>query len=471
MNKYLNIIHLQKTLSNKEILSGNFGLEKEGLRITEEGKLALTPHPKIFGNKLKNPYITTDFSESQIEIVTPVFNSINEAYQCLSFLVDIVNTSINPNEYIWNHSLPCILPKDEEIPLARYEGKKGEASEQYRIQLAKKYGTKKQMISGIHFNFSIDDNTLRKLYESTNKEKSFKEFKNQVYLKISRNYLRYKWIIIYITGCSIATHKSFTKECINLMPEEDNNESYYSNQAVSFRNSKAGYKNLEILAPSYDSINEFITDIKEFIKDRKISEAKELYSQIRLKPHNPQKYLESLKEDGINYVELRSIDINTFDKCGISKNDMEFVHLFLIYTLIKEEKEYKNWQEEAIENEEIVSEYAFKKGLKLQKNGEKIEINKWIQEIIQEIKQINKTLQLHKEKTIKQIEERIQNPEKSYVKEYIKLIKNKGFVKSQISISKNNKETSKNLVDLETIKNNKKLYEYYTKSLPNQKKI
>ena len=471
MDKYLNISHLQKTLSNKEILSGNFGLEKEGLRTTKEGKLALTPHPEIFGDKLKNPHITTDFSESQIEIVTPVFNSINEAYQCLSFLVDIVNTSINPNEYIWNHSLPCILPKDEEIPLAKYEGKKGEASEQYRKQLAKKYGTKKQMISGIHFNYSINDNTLKKLYKSTNKEKSFKEFKNQVYLKISRNYLRYKWLIIYLTGCSIAAHKSFTKECTKLMPEKDNNESYYSSQAVSFRNSKAGYKNLEILTPSYNNINEFTTDIKEFIKQGKISEAKELYSQIRLKPYHPENYMESLKEDGINYVELRSIDINTFDKCGISKKDMEFVHLFLIYMLIKEEKEYKNWQEESIENEETVAEYAFKEGLKLLKNGEEIEINKWTNEIIQEIKQMNNTLQLHKEKAIQQVEERIKNPNKSYVKEYIKLIENKGFIKSQISISKNNKETSENLIDLETIKNNKKLYEYYTKSLPNQEKI
>ena len=128
MNKFLTKNNIKGILTPKELLNGNFGFEKEGLRIDSNGYLSITPHPDVFGNKLTNPYITTDFSESQVEIVTPTFNSIKEAYQCLTFLVDIVNTSIPTNQYIWNQSLPCILPDKYMIPLAEYEGKKGEES-------------------------------------------------------------------------------------------------------------------------------------------------------------------------------------------------------------------------------------------------------------------------------------------------------------------------------------------------------
>ena len=113
MNSYFTIGTIKKILKPEEILEGNFGLEKEGLRINKKGELSLTPHPKSFGNKLTNPFITTDFSESQVEIVTPTFKSINDVYQCLSFLVDTVNTSIPDDEFIWNQSIPCILPEDD----------------------------------------------------------------------------------------------------------------------------------------------------------------------------------------------------------------------------------------------------------------------------------------------------------------------------------------------------------------------
>jgi glutamate--cysteine ligase len=137
MKQFFTVKNIKNILTNTEILSGNFGFEKEGLRINSKGELALTPHPQVFGNKLTNPFITTDFSESQVEIVTPTFRTVEKAYQCLSFLVDIVNTSIPEDEYIWNQSMPCILPEEKNIPLAEFEGKKGEESRNYRIKLAK----------------------------------------------------------------------------------------------------------------------------------------------------------------------------------------------------------------------------------------------------------------------------------------------------------------------------------------------
>lgn len=467
MKKFLTTSNIKGLLTPKELLSGNFGFEKEGLRIDSDGKLSITPHPDVFGNKLTNPYITTDFSESQVEIVTPTFKSIKEAYQCLTFLVDIVNTSIPHDQYIWNQSLPCILPDEYMIPLAEYEGKKGEESRDYRINLANKYGTKKQMISGIHYNFSINEETLQKLYSNfKNKEISYKNFKNEIYLKITRNYLRLKWLIIYLTGATPAAHKTFTPECIELMENFDGIDSFYSEKGASFRNSNIGYKNLLPLYPRYDNVQNFVNDVNSFIEEGNLTEAKELYTQIRLKPKDPTRYLNSLKEEGILYLEVRSIDINPFDKCGVSLIDAEFVHLFLIYLMLKEEEEYPKWQSEGVYNEELTAEKAFDHHCKLLKNGEKILIKRWANKIINEIEELNTTLKLEKEEIIEIMRERVNNPEKTYVKQLVKIIKNKGFISSQTSISKHNKETSYESIDLETIQNNEKLMDYYTKSLP-----
>lgn len=173
-----------------EILAGSFGIEWESLRAKDEGKLSLTPHPEVFGDKLNNPVVTTDFSESQIEIITPTFNTIDKAFDVFSLLSDIVNSSLPEDEFLWFQSIPCILPYWDQIPIAQYSGE-GKSSQKYREDLAKKYGVKKQMISGVHFNFSFTDDFLRKLNALEDPDLTFKEFKNKVYLKITRNYLRY----------------------------------------------------------------------------------------------------------------------------------------------------------------------------------------------------------------------------------------------------------------------------------------
>lgn len=468
MKNYFTINNIKDLLNKEEILAGNFGFEKEGLRINNKGELSHTPHPQIFGDKLNNPYITTDFSESQVEIVTPVFNNINKAYQCLSFLVDLVNTSIPEDEYIWNQSLPCILPEDHEIPLAIYTGKKGEASYKYRVQLAQKYGTKKQMISGIHYNYSLNDNTIQKLYENYPKEISLKNFKNQIYLKITRNYLRLKWFIIYITGASVAAHETFTKECIELMNLKDKHHSHYTNQGPSYRNSRIGYKNLKALYPHYDTLEHFIEDVEQYIEEGILSEAKELYTQIRLKPRDRDRNLESLRKDGILYLEVRSIDINPFEKSGISLNDAKFVHLFLIYLLLLEETDDKEWQKEGLYNEEIVAEKGFNPNTRLHHNGKKIQLNKWANKILDEIEEMNNTLQLEKEDIIHPIRERINNIQKTHAKQLQRIVENKGYIPSQVSIAIHNKETSNEILDIETIRNNPELNEYYENSLPNK---
>ena len=127
---------LKNKMTPESILTAGFGVEREGLRVTPQGRLALTPHPPIFGDKLKNPYITTDFSESQIELVTPVFYSVDETYDFMEALTDIVIGEIGgDNELFWPYSMPCSIPDDNQIPIASYQGEEGKNARAYREKL------------------------------------------------------------------------------------------------------------------------------------------------------------------------------------------------------------------------------------------------------------------------------------------------------------------------------------------------
>ena len=454
----MNFKNLPK-FSPNEILAGSFGIEWECLRAKGDGQLSLTPHPEIFGDKLTNPLVTTDFSESQIEIITPTFNTIDEAFDTFSLLSDLVNASLPDDEYLWFQSIPCILPYWDRIPIAQYS-EEGEDSQKYREDLAKKYGVKKQMISGVHFNFSFTDDFLKRLYSLDNSDITFKEFKNEVYLKIARNYIRHCWLIIYLTGCSIGSHKTFSNDCIHLMDAKDDYGSFYSTKGPSFRNASCGYKNLIELYPSYDTVEDFTHDIETFIENGDLSEAKELYTQIRLKPKNPKDLLNSLREDGIEYVEIRTLDINPFYKCGLVRRDMKFLHFFLIYMLIKDESDYPLWQKEAKMNEENTAERAYDDSMRLLKDGKEVTLKNWASEIINEMYGMCDVLDINDYSTLNFMLNRISNPNLTYGRRLLKLIEEDGYINTHIALSKNNKQTSIN--NLENIdKANCKEYEKY----------
>ena len=436
----MNLANLSK-LSSNEILEGSFGIEWESLRAKGDGKLSLTPHPAVFGDKLTNPLVTTDFSESQIEIITPTFDTIDGAFENFSLLSDMVNSSLPKDEYLWFQSIPCILPYWDQIPIAQYS-EEGESSQKYREDLARRYGVKKQMISGVHFNFSFSEKFLKKLYSLENDDLSFKDFKDNIYLKIARNYLRYCWLIIYLTGCSIGSHKTFSNDCIHLMDAKDDYGSYYSTRGPSFRNASCGYKNLKELYPSYNSVDEFVSHINSFIDNGDLSEAKELYTQIRLKPKNPKDLLNSLTCDGIEYIEIRTLDINPFYQCGIVKNDMKFLHLFLIYMLVKEESDYFAWQKEAKINEERTAECGYVDSMRLLNDGHEVTLKEWAYEIINEMIIMCDVLEIDGFDTLNLMLNRILNPDFTYGKMLLSLIKQYGYINAHIILSKNNKQTS-----------------------------
>ena len=451
-------------LSSREILEGSFGIEWESLRAKGDGELSLTPHPEVFGDKFTNPLITTDFSESQIEIITPTFNTIDEAFDTFSILADLVNSSLPDDEYLWFQSIPCILPYWDQIPIAKYP-EEGKSSQKYREDLAKRYGVKKQMISGVHFNFSFSDNFLKKLYEIEDYGLSFKEFKNQVYLRIARNYMRHCWLIIYLTGCSIGSHKTFSNDCIHLMDAMDDYGSYYSTKGPSFRNASCGYKNLKELYPSYNTVEEFTRDVRAFIDNGDLSEAKELYTQIRLKPKDPQDMLNSLEKDGIEYIEIRTLDINPFYQCGLVRHDMKFLHLFLIYSLIKDETDYADWQKEAKINEENTAESAYVESMRLIKDGEEVTLKEWASEIINEMYGMCEVLGFDEFNTLKLMHDRVSNPDLTYGKRLLKLIEENGYINTHIILSKNNKQTSINSMENIDMKKCEKYKKYFNIAL------
>ena len=454
----MNLKDLSK-LSSEEILAGSFGIEWEALRVKSDGNLALSPHPAIFGDKLTNPLITTDFSESQIEIITPTFDSVEEAFNTFLLLSDVVNSSLPEDEYLWFQSIPCILPYYDQIPIAKYS-KEGEMSQKYRENLACKYGVKKQMISGVHFNFSFSDEFIEKLHDITDCSLSLRHFKDQVYLKIARNYLRYCWLIIYLTGCSIGSHKSFSNECIHLMDEKDAFGSFYSTRGPSFRNASCGYKNLKRLYPSYKNVSEFTRDVNSFIDNGDLSEAKELYTQIRLKPKDPSDVLKSLEDDGIEYVEIRTLDINPFYKCGLVRHDMEFLHLFMIYLLIKGESDYADWQKDAIINEERTAERAYDESMRLLKDGEEITLKEWASEIINEMYGMCDVLNINGYDTLKFMNDRVLNSDLTYAKRLLKLIEKEGYINAHMNLAIDNKQSSITLMDNVDVNNCNVLKKY-----------
>lgn len=335
-----------------DIKKGRFSIEKESLRVNENGELALTNHPKFFGDKIKNPYITVDFSESQIEMITPTESSVEKAYDFLRNIHEIVATNLK-DEYLWSQSVPPILPSEELIPLGKFPQNK--ELEKYREKLALKYGRKKQLLSGIHFNFSFDDEFLKELYELSKEKTSFKEFKNNIYLKISRNYFKYGWMIIYLLGASPVIHETYLQKCIDKM-KKFTEDTYYFEDLVSFRNGSCGYRNEKDFFVNYESVDKYVESLERLIEKESISSAKEYYSPIRLKTKNPKEILLELKNSGIEYLEFRSIDLNPFSEIGIEKADLEFLHLFILFLFLKddepfEEKDYFRY----LKNQEILA--------------------------------------------------------------------------------------------------------------------
>jgi glutamate--cysteine ligase len=316
-------------------LEGLFGIEKENIRVDKAGKLSQTPHPEVFGNKLKHPYITTDFSESQIEMRTPPLPEIKQMLGFLETVNDIISLELK-DEYLWPQSIPPVLPDDGQIPIAIYD-EEGKDARQYRELLARKYGPKNQLFSGIHFNLSFGEKLLKALYEASNTSLTFDEFTDEAYLKTIRQLLRLRWLYVLLYGSSPVVDSSMELRC-KLAPEKIDKHVI----GLSIRNSCYGYQNMEELYPDYSSVANFRQSVEKMISDGKLTSTKELYSAVRPK---------FIKDPNhISYIEIRFIDIDPLTRAGTTEEVLYFLHALALYGLLTEESDPFDAQAQSLAN-------------------------------------------------------------------------------------------------------------------------
>ncbi len=294
-------------------------LERETLRV-KNNKVSNTKHPKVFEPKEKHKYITTDYGESQPEFITPVFNNPKDLTNFLDNLYDIFSLEMEEDEILWPYSMPCDISNIEEVEEAIFEI--NEDDSQYRKMLTNKYGKEKQLISGIHYNFSFNLKFLKEVYKILEIKKSFSTFVDDIYLKIIRNYNRHKHLVVLLFGASPVSHKSFNE----------------INNAISIRNTQYGYRNLEKLNICYATKEKYLESINKAIDSGIISSEKEDYSSVRIKT-STKKVLSDLKNEHIKYIEVRNIDINPYVKNGIGIDALKFMELFMLYCLLFDEEQ------------------------------------------------------------------------------------------------------------------------------------
>lgn len=422
-------------LTKEQLLDAQFGIEREGLRVNNEGLLSAKPHPSIFGDKKENPYITTDFSESQLELITPIFNKVEDAVGFLDSLYNIAVLELE-DEYLWPQSMPAVTPAEKDIPLTVFSN--ASQDQQYREYLLGKYGGKKQLISGIHINFSIGKQLLEALYSRTKKNESLQAYTDQLYLKISRNYLRYNWLLVYLLGATNTIHKTYDENCIATL-EEISEETYSNQDAVSFRNSCCGYQNKQLIVPNYETLESYVESINEYVESGVLKGIRELYAHVRLKGYG-EYTAQNLLNKGIKYIEVRTIDCNPFEKSGLATDDLHFIHLFLLYCLMKEENEYETYVIESEMNSKRVAVEGQNLNTVLRRDGEEITLQAWGMELLDELLSMNENAQLPFARIIQDKVQVMKNHELTYSYRISRLCHEHGFIPTHMKLARQYKD-------------------------------
>lgn len=419
----------------ESLKNGKFGIEKENVRVDFSGKMATTPHPGILGDKFHNPFITTDFSESQVEMITPPLHSIAEVHGFLETLQDVISENLS-DELLWPQSLPPLLPQEEEIPIAKF-GEKGIHKEKYREELANRYGKERQMLSGIHFNYSLSARLERKLKKANNWTGDLESFREAVYLKMIRNFMRYRWMLIWLFGESPVSDPSLKMKSL-----KTGKKSFMScGNAISIRNSSMGYRNIEEFYVDFNSLKDYNESVSGLIESGKILAGEELYLPIRLK------FDERSKK--ISHLEARILDLDPFEKSGVSKNRLYFTHLFLLYCLFTSENGKYNEEEQEIaaNNQDLVACHGLNSELMLMNfDGKENYATKMLQELLSNITKFVKESGLSNDSdyqgSLDEIADFIKNPDHRSSYRVKQKIVEEGFINFHLNKAKHYKEES-----------------------------
>lgn len=357
-NNYHNSIYLRE-----HIFDGEFGLEKESLRVTPKGLIANTPHP--FGD-IEN--ITRDFSEAQLEFITSIHTSAEGAINELSELHKTAYEKLSKletgKEFIWCFSNPPIIDGENSVSVAQFTGElRGKVA--YRNYLAKKYGKRKMLLSGIHLNFSFPEKLVNEMF-MVSSENNFRKFKDSLYLNIASRLIEYSWLIVVLTASSPVCDSSFVGN--------EKGKTFYSNFST-IRCGANGYWNTFTPYIDYSSIKTYTESIRDYVQQGLLRAESELYCPVRLKPKG-QNSLDLLLKNGVNHLEFRLLDVNPLYKAGINPDDIKFIHLLIIYFLTLDKTNFNRQNQkllyENIKNSAVYDITPFKEnGIKVLNNIKK----------------------------------------------------------------------------------------------------
>ncbi len=382
------------------------GIEKESLRVTQDGKLSARPHPQGLGSPLTHPNITTDFSEAQLELITDVHASPEGCIRQLERVHRFVYQNID-DELLWASSMPCILGEDDDIPVGRYGSSNiATAKTVYRLGLGNRYGRLMQTISGIHYNFSVPEDFWPILAASVGARPT-PEFRTQAYFGLIRNFRRFSWLLIYLFGASPAICRSFVKDRPHALQPFDEGTLYLPH-ATSLRMGRLGYQSdaQSTLHISYNSLDQYARSMRYALTQpypayekigvkvdgayRQLSTSliqieNEFYGTIRPKqPVEPgERPLAALQRRGVAYVEVRCLDLNPFLHVGIDEPQMRFLDTFLLYCLLADSPADSERESRVMgDNQLAVVERGREPGLILSRLHGSVTREAWAQEIL-----------------------------------------------------------------------------------------
>jgi glutamate--cysteine ligase len=389
------------------IQGGRKGVEKESLRVTPDGHIAQTPHPRALGSPLTHENITTDYSEALIELVSPTFRTSWELLQYLLDLHQFVYQHLG-DELLWATSMPSIVEGDASIPIAQF-GKSniGRMKSVYREGLGLRYGRIMQAISGVHFNYSFPERMWDAWADIVQSRERGQTFVSERYFHLLRNYRRHGWLVLYLFGVSPVVCNSFLRGRSVTLPRLSKDTSYEP-YATSLRMSDLGYRNRNQagLSVSVNSLDEYVRDLSRAISTphppyeklgvkadgeyRQLNAnilqiENEYYSFIRPKrvARSGERPTKALRRAGVEYVEVRALDVSAFDPVGVNQNKMRFLEMFLALCLMKDSPPIGVEEQEVLDaNHVIVARRGREPGLVLSRDGRPASMQAWARELI-----------------------------------------------------------------------------------------
>ena len=390
------------------IRQGLRGVEKESLRVTPEGELAQSPHPAPLGSALTHPYLTTDYSEALLEFVTPPYPANGAMLSFLSDLHGSVHRALD-GELLWPASMPCIVDADR-MPIARYgPSNAGMLRTVYRRGLGHRYGRAMQAIAGAHFNYSPPADFWPAYRDWRESNEPPQQFRSAELMGLVRNYRRCAWLVIYLFGESPAFCKSFRPEGHALLSELDAG-TWFAPHATSLRMSDMGYLNKyqARLQVSANSLGEYVADLRsalttvdphyerigvnvdgEFrqLNANVLQLENEYYSSVRPKPAaGSGRAAAALDRNGVEYVEIRSLDLKIGEPLGMSEQQACFLEALLLYCLLAESPPIAQSEQHEIDAAELaIAREGRKPGLTTTRLGRETHVADRALELVDEV--------------------------------------------------------------------------------------